>query len=144
MNEAWEIFPKRIRASGLTIYDSIVVGSELWIPSPELQAILSRALQGLNLTGLPLRTRSKRVKERVAEALGYPVPKTFLKTQPRFPGQCFDTYIQKSNNLQVWNEELSAIRRYVLIRVDDNSLVTGVRVVTGETLALLDTTGTLT
>jgi hypothetical protein len=31
-----------------------------------------------------------------------------------------------------------------MIRVGDNSLVTGVRVVTGETLALLDTTGTLT
>jgi hypothetical protein len=141
MSAPWRVFPKRIRASGLTIYDPIVVGSDLWIPSPELQAILSRALRGLNLTGLPLRTRSKRVKERVAQALGYPVPQTFLKRQPRFPGQCFDTYIQKSNNLQVWNEELSATRRYVLIRVDDNSLVSSVRVVTGETLAILDTTG---
>jgi hypothetical protein len=144
MSAPWTIFPKRIRASGLTIYDPIVVGSGLWIPSPELQAILDRALRGLNLTGLPLRTRSKRVKKRVAEALGYPVPKTFLKRRPRFPGQFFDTYIQKSNNLQVWNEELSATRRYVMIRVDDNSLVTSVRVVTGETLAILDTTGTLT
>jgi hypothetical protein len=144
MSAPWEVYPEIIRASKITIYDPIVIGSELWIPSPELQAILNRALRGLNLTGLPLRTRSKRVKERVAEALGYPVPKTFLKTQPRFMGQCFDTYIQKSNNLQVWNEELSATRRYVLIRVDDNSLVTSVRVVTGETLALLDTTGTLT
>jgi hypothetical protein len=141
MSAPWEVYPSRIRASKVTIYDPIVIGSELWIPSPELQAILNRALRGLNLTGLPLRTRSKRVKERVAEALGYPVPKTFLKTQPRFTGQCFDTYIQKSNNLQVWNEELSATRRYVLIRVDDNSLVASVRVVTGETLALLDTTG---
>jgi hypothetical protein len=144
MSKPWEIFPKRIRKSELTIYDPIVIGSKLWIPARELQAILTRALRGLNLTGLPLRTRSKRVKERVAEALGYPVPKAFLKTQPRFPGQCFDTYVQKSNNLQVWNEELSAIRRYVLIRVNDNYLVTGIRVVTGETLALLDTTGTLT
>jgi hypothetical protein len=144
MSGAWEIFPKRIRASGLTIYDPIVIGSELWIPAPELQAILNRALRGLNLTGLALRSRSKRVKECVAEALGYPVPQTFVKTQPRFPGQSFDTYIQKSNNLQVWNEELSATRRYVLVRVDDNSLVTSVKVVTGDTLALLDTTGTLT
>jgi hypothetical protein len=120
MSEAWEIFPNKIRKSGLTIYDSIVIGSELWIPAAELQAILNRALRGLNLTGLPLRTRSKRVKERVAEALGYPIPSTFLITQPRFPGQCFDTYIQKSNNLQVWNEKLSALRRYVIIRVDGN------------------------
>ncbi len=144
MSASWKMYLKKIRTSRLTIYDPVVVGSDLWIPSRELQAILNRALRGLNLTGLPLRTRSKRVKERVAEALGYPVPKTFLKTQPRFPGQCFDTYVQKSNNLQVWNEELSPTRRYVLIRVDDNLLVTCVRVVTGETLALLDTTGTLT
>jgi hypothetical protein len=99
MSASWKIYPKRIRASGLTIYDPIVIGSKLWVPSPELQTILNRALRGLNLTGLPLRTRSKRVKERVAKALGYPVPKTFLKTQPRFLGQCFDTYVQKSNNL---------------------------------------------
>jgi hypothetical protein len=84
------------------------------------------------------------VKERIAEALGYPVPNTFVRTKPRFSGQCFDTYIQKSNNLQIWNEELASIRRYVMIRVDDDCRVACVRVVTGETLALLDTTGTLT
>ncbi len=144
MCSAWDVFPEKIRAGGLTIYDPIAVGSELWIPAPELQTILNRALRGLNLAGLPLRTRSKRVKERVAEALGYPVPKTFARTQPRFLGQCFDTYIQKSNNLQLWNEEFSAMRRYALIQVDDNYLIKSVRVVTGETLALLDTTGTLT
>jgi hypothetical protein len=56
----------------------------------------------------------------------------------------FDIYRQKSNNLQVWNEELSPTRRYVLIRISDKDVVTRVRVVTGEALALLDTTGTLT
>jgi len=56
----------------------------------------------------------------------------------------FDTYVQKSNNLQVWNEKLSASRRYVLIRVSDSDVITRVKVVTGDTLALLDTTGTLT
>lgn len=76
--------------------------------------------------------------------LGYPIPASFEKTQPRFPGQLFDTYVQKSNNLQVWNEELSATRRYVLIRVSREDVVTRVKVVTGATLALLDTTGTLT
>lgn len=144
MSQPWKVFPRRIRSSRLTIYDPIEVGSELWVPSPELEAILGRALRGMDLSGLPLRTRSKRVKERVTKALGYPIPPTFKRTRPRFPGQCFDTYIQKSNNLQVWNEELSAIRRYVLIRVDDGYLITHVRAVTGETLALLDTTGTLT
>lgn len=56
----------------------------------------------------------------------------------------FDTYVQKSNNLQVWNEELSPTRRYVIIRVTDDDTITRVKVVTGDTLAELDTTGTLT
>jgi hypothetical protein len=56
----------------------------------------------------------------------------------------FDTYVQKSNNLQIWNEQISPIRRYVLIRVSDAGVVTSVRVVTGDVLAGLDTTGTLT
>jgi hypothetical protein len=140
-----QLFVATIRRSGLTIYDTIKVGDPaLWIPTPELQALLDAGLRGLSLKGLPLRTSSKVVKTKVCEVLGYPVPKSFKKTQPRFPGQLFDTYRQKSNNLQVWNEELSPTRRYVLIRVSDDDLVTRVRVVTGEALALLDATGTLT
>jgi hypothetical protein len=140
-----QLFVATIRRSGLTIYDTIKVGDPaLWIPTPELQALLDAGLRGLSLKGLPLRTSSKVVKTKVCEVLGYPVPKSFKKTQPRFPGQLFDTYRQKSNNLQVWNEELSPTRRYVLIRVSDDDVVTRVRVVTGEALALLDTTGTLT
>ncbi len=138
-------FVTAIRKSGLTIHDAIKVGDPaLWIPTPELQALLDAGLRGLSLTGLPLRTSSKVLKARVCEVLGYPVPKSFKKTEPRFPGQMFDTYRQKKNNLQVWNEELSPTRRYVLIRLSDDDVVTRVRVVTGEALALLDTTGTLT
>lgn len=138
-------FIATISASGLSIYDPIEVGDpKLWIPSEELEVILNEALKGLSLTGLPLRTRSKVVKQKVCSALGYPVPNSFEKTQPRFPGQCFDTYIQKSNNLQIWNEELSSVRRYVLIKVSNEDVVELVRVVTGDTLAVLDTTGTLT
>lgn len=141
--------PKRyveaIRAKSLSIYDRIEIGDpEIWIPTPELQWLLDEGLRGLSLMGLPLRTRSKVVKARICEILGYPVPPSFKKTQPRFPGQMFDTYTQKSNNLQVWNEELSASRRYVIIRVSDADIITRVKVVTGDTLALLDTTGTLT
>lgn len=141
--------PKRyvsaIRAKGLSIYDPITVGDpNLWIPTPELQALLDKGLRGLSLAGLPLRTRSKIVKTRVCEVLGYVAPASFKRSKPRFPGQLFDTYTQKSNNLQVWNEELSASRRYVIIRISDEDVVTRVRVVTGETLAFLDTTGTLT
>jgi len=134
-----------IRKSGLSIYNPIEIGDpELWIPAPELEAILDNGLHGISLAGLPNRTRSLVAKQHVCRVLGYPVPTSFQKTQPRFPGQLFDTYVQKSNNLQVWNEELSATRRYVLIRVSHESIITRVKVVTGETLALLDTTGTLT
>lgn len=141
--------PKRyvaaIARSGLTIYDAVEVGHPtLWIPSPQLEALLDRGLRGISLARLPLRTRSKIVKEHVCRALGYPVPSSFKRTKPRFPGQAFDTYTQKSNNLQVWNEELAPTRRYVIIRVSVGEVIARVKVVTGDTLALLDTTGTLT
>ena len=138
-------FVTAIKVSGLTIYDSITIGDpELWIPSPELEALLDAGLRGVSLAGLPLRTRSKVVKRRVCESLGYPVPRSFRKTQPRFPGQLLDTYAQKSNNLQVWNEELAPTRRYAIIRVSAEDVIERVRVVTGATLSALDTTGTLT
>lgn len=138
-------YVEAISASGRSIYDAIEVGDpELWIPTPELETLLDGSLRGISLAGLPLRTRSKVTKEHVCKALGYPVPASFKKTQPRFVGQLFDTYVQKSNNLQVWNEELSPTRRYVIIRVDDDDVICRVKVVTGEDLALLDTTGTLT
>jgi hypothetical protein len=138
-------FVSAIRRSGLTIYDRITVGDPvLWIPTSELQALLDKGMRGMSLAGLPNRTRSKAVKERVCQVLGYPVPRSFQRTQPRFPGQMFDTYSPKSNNLQVWNEPLVPTRRYVLIRVSDTHLVSRVKVVTGDVLALLDTTGTLT
>ncbi len=138
-------YAENIRKSGLTIYDPVVIGEpKLWIPTVELEAILDATLRGISLAGLPLRTRSKVVKEHVCRSLGYPVPSSFQKTKPRFPGQLFDTYVQKSNNLQVWNEELSPTRRYVLIRVSPDDEITRVKVVSGDRLALLDTTGTLT
>ncbi len=134
---------RTIAASGLSIYDSIEGLPELYIENSSLETILGNALQGLNLN-YPIRTRSKVLKSKVCEALGYPVPKSFRKTRPRFPGQNFDTYVQKANNLQIWNEEVSPGRRYVLVRIDKDHLVTKVRVVTGEVLAKYDSTGTLT
>jgi len=140
-----EGYVESIRESGLSIYDPVEIGDpRLWIPTPELEYLLNDGLVGISLAGLALRTRSKVVKEHVCERLGYPVPTSFQKTQPRFPGQVFDTYIQKSNNLQVWNENLAPGRRYVLIRVNENDLIVKVKVVTGDRLAMLDTTGTLT
>lgn len=136
---------RNIKKSGLSIYDPIEIGDpDLWIPTSELEALLDNRLQGISLAGLALRTRSKVAKEHVCRVLGYPVPSSFRKTQPRFPGQLFDTYVLKGNNLQVWNEELSPSRRYVILRVDGTDLITRVKVVYGEELAQLDTTGTLT
>ena len=138
-------YVEAIKASGLSIYDLIEVGDpHLWIPSPALEILLNDYLTGQSFSGLALRTRSKVAKTKVCEALGYPVPKSFVKTQPRFTGQFFDTYVQKSNNLQIWNEEPSATRRYVLIQVSADDIIQTVKVVTGATLSLLDTTGTLT
>ena len=131
--------------SGLGIYDDIEIGDPyLWIPSPELETLLNDGLEGNSVAGLPNRTRSKRVKEWICQILGYPTPHSFKRTQPRFPGQNFDVYVQKSNNLQIWNEEVSANRRYTIVRVDESDVITGVKVVTGNTLRRLDKTGTLT
>ena len=129
--------------SGKTIYDLLHETPEFFLPTVDLEAILRRGLIGLDLN-YPLRTRSKVLKTQICKILGYPVPKSFTKSKPRFPGQDFDTYIQKSNNLQIWNEEIIPTRRYAIIRVDANSRVTSVRVVTGEVIAKLDPTGTLT
>lgn len=138
-------FVRSIKDSGISIYDAIEIGDhQLWIPSPELEVLLNEGLQGSSLKGLPLRTRSKFVKQKVCESLGYPIPKSFRKTRSRFPGQCFDTYVQKSNNRQIWNEQLAPTGRYVMIRVLEDDQIIKVKVVAGDTLALLDTTGTLT
>lgn len=140
-----ESYVTAIKSSGLSIYDEVPIGHPtLWIPTPQLEQLLQNGLQGISLAGLPLRTRSKVVKESICHVLGYPTPKSFKKTRPRFPGQFFDTYIQKANNLQIWNQELSPSRRYVIIKVSDADEITRVKVVTGDTIAILDTTGKLT
>lgn len=138
-------YPKNIYASGLSIYDRIDPEDDyLYIPTVCLEKILSDAMVGLSLAGLPLRTRSKVVKEEICKALGYPIPKSFIKTQPRFFGQNFDVYTQKRLNVQIWNEEVDASRRYVFLRVNENDVITSVRVITGDLLVQYDRTGTLT
>ncbi len=134
-----------ISTSGLTIYDHVdPANPDLYIPIDDLQQILSDQMVGLSLSGYALRTRSKIVKTAICSALGYPTPKSFKKTQPRFLGQNFDVYTQKSLNVQIWNEEVDASRRYVFFRVNDSDIITAVRVITGEDLARYDKTGTLT
>lgn len=134
-----------IRASDATIYDANEPGSPGYFPATELEACLAEGLRGFSVEGLPLRTRSKRVKERICDVLGYPVPKSFkrVKAAARFPAQDFDVYVQSADNLQIWNATLSPTRRYVLVRESQGRLGR-VRVVAGADLAKLDTTGTLT
>ncbi len=137
--------PSRIADKGVSIYDPLDdENKDLWIPTAELERLLNKGLVGFSTKGLPLRTRSKVIKQEVCKILGYPIPKSFKKTQPRFPGQLFDTYIQKSDNLQIWNEDISLSRRYVIIKVSEDDIVEKVKVVTGRALLVLDTTGTLT
>ena len=138
-------YKNAIKSSGFDIYTPIEIGdAHFWIPTLHLETLLNQALTGLDLKGLALRTRSKVVKTAVCEALSYPVPKSFKKTQPRFFGQQLDTYTQKSNNLQIWNEELSPTRRYAIIQISNQDIVLKVKVVNGQELAQLDTTGTIT
>lgn len=138
-------YKNAIQLSGFDIYTPIEVGdANFWIPTIHLESLLNQTLIGINLDGLALRTRSKVIKMTVCEALGYPVPRAFKKTQPRFFGQQLDTYTQKSNNLQIWNEELSPTRRYAIIQISDQNIVLKVKVVSGQELGLLDKTGTIT
>ena len=137
--------PDEIASSGLTIYDSVPANRpDLFISAEQLEQLLEGALLGKNYGNMALRTRSKAVNQDICRALGYPIPKSFIKTKPRFPGQNFDKYVQKANNLQVWNDELDPTRRYVIIRQANDGTVSRVRVITGADLGLLDTTGTLT
>jgi len=138
-------YKHNIANSGKTIYDTLSPKDKgIWIPNKKLEKYLNRELKGIDLAKYPLRTRSKVIKSEICKALGYPVPASFQKTQPRFPGQNFDTYVQKSNNLQIWNESIDANRRYVLIRPNEDGKVDTVKVLTGSALSRLDKTGTLT
>lgn len=138
-------YPKNIQESGMSIYDIISpYDPQLYIPTQELEILLSNSIVGVSLAGLPLRTRSKVVKQEICKALGYPIPKSFRRTRPRFLGENFDVYTQKSLNVQIWNEDIDNNRRYVFLKVDDNDTITNVRVISGDQLIHLDRTGTLT
>lgn len=135
---------QKIANTLIDIFDLKSREADFYFTDEELAHLLKEHLIGISTQGLPNRTRSKLVKTEVCKALGYNVPKSFKKTQPRFLGQNFDTYVQKSLNLQIWNEEVSDDRRYVIIEVSDDDIITNVKVINGKILKLLDTTGTLT
>jgi hypothetical protein len=128
---------------GFDIYAPLGKHPDVVYSRQELEELLRLELAGSVFAG-PIRTRSKLAKEAVCRALGYPAPTSFKRVKPRFPGQDLDVYVQQHDNLQVWNEELSPTRRYVIIRVDDVGDVVAVRVAEGTELAAFDRTGTLT
>lgn len=136
-----KVFPivQRIKKSWLTIYDP-VVWTDLWVDNHLLQEILTDALSGKMIWTLPNRTRSKVLKSCVCEALWYPIPASFKKDQPRFLGQGFDIYVQKSNNLQIWNEAVSNERRYAVIQMLEDGSIWKIKVLWWVELAKLDTT----
>lgn len=53
-------------------------------------------------------------------------------------------YVQQSNNLQIWNDEISPTRRYAVLGMNPGNRVVAVRVIEGTQLAGFDKTGTLT
>jgi hypothetical protein len=128
---------------GFDIYEPLTAYPEVVYTTAELEALLRHALDG-QVFHAPIRTRAKLAKQVTAKALGYPVPKTLKKTNPRFPGQDLDVYVQQSDNLQIWNDEISPTRRYAILGLDADSRVYAVRVIEGVELAPLDRTGTLT
>ncbi len=142
-DEGGERVRAAIQQAGVSIYDDLGTRPDLVYDIADLEVRLGEALVGARWD-FPIRTRSKVAKEAVADALGYLVPSSFKKTQPRFPGQNLDISVQMADNLQIWNEEVDPQRRYALIRVLNDGTVTQVRVVTGEVIALWDRTGTLT
>ena len=66
--------------SGKTIYDSLRETPEYFLPGGDLESILRGGLMGLDLN-YPLRTRSKILKSRICEILGYPVPTSDLRKE---------------------------------------------------------------
>ncbi len=143
-------YKNSIQSSGYDIYEAISIGDEnLWIPLTQLEYLLNLGLVGQVLKNAqghsyPNRTRSKVLKTEVCKALGYPIPKSFKKRQPRFLGQQFDIFGQKANNLQIWNEPISPTRRYALVDISDSDEIRKVKVLSGQELMLLDKTGTIT
>lgn len=138
-------YRQKISASGKDIYVPIEFDDpHHWIPNQPLEALLNEGLRGISVAGLPNRTRSKAVKQSVCKALGYPVPESFKKTKPTFIGQQLDIASQKASNVQIYNEEISPTRRYAVIQVREDGGLGKVRVLSGQELAILDKTGTIT
>lgn len=144
--EAVESKKQLIRDAVMSMYDppSASASAEVYYTDEELLFAFAKGLIGESFAGLAIRTRSRVAKERACAIMGYVVPKSFKKTSPRFPNQNLDVMIQKQHNVQVWNQDIDHNRRYIIAKVNDDDIVTSVKLIHGKQLASYDTTGTLT
>lgn len=132
----------------------------------ELTFLLKESLLGLEIPlDLKIVQKSHWVKFRVLKALGYNVPsglrsKDARKYKPKFINQLLDIFVQKSNNLQVWNYiPYSNLKlegcwnkeglnfqdcRYLLVRHNSKGVITNIMIKSGKELKNWDNTGTKT
>ncbi|MEU6861184.1 hypothetical protein AB0B28_20190 [Glycomyces sp. NPDC046736] len=130
---------------GIDLYNEPATADSGYFYTPdELEMLLKAELVGRSdLAGLPVKTRGNVAKTLVCAALGYDAPKSFKRVSPRLPHPAIDVYAQQSNNLQIWNQEVDAERRYVILILSEREII-DVRVVAGADLAQFDKTGKLT
>lgn len=134
-----------IETEGMDVYSPpATAASDFFFAPDELEVLLRHELVGRrDLAGLAVRTRAVVAKRLVCTALGYDAPMSFKRVNPRLPHPAVDVYAQQSNNLQIWNEEVDAQRRYVILILDESEIL-DVRVIAGADLAQFDRTGKLT
>lgn len=112
----------------------------------QLRTALYKRFHGSTaLAGIAPKTRNKLAKEMACEALGYPIPRTFPRTRPRFLLDNFNISVQLSNNWQPTNQEsLEPTCRYAFVILGANEVVHDVVVIRGEELAKYNKTGVAT
>lgn len=115
------------------------------LSADELRRKLEKRFLGSDeLKDLPIKTRAKRARTMTCEALGWPIPESFPRQEPRFPKENFDIFIQAANNLQLWNRLVNVGQRYVIAVLDRTDLVKSIKVLSGFDISDLATSDTKT
>lgn len=106
-----------------------------YIPSDLLESYLSTELNGLDVSGMRNKTRSKYIKQNICELLGYGTVQRFKRGQKDIPGQVCDVFSLAANNMQVYNHKLDPHSRYIVVNIDRETMkVKNVRVTTSDVL----------
>ncbi len=118
----------------------------------ELKMIFNKLI-GKNIpSGLTIVQRKHWLTYEALKLLGYKKPeglrtKEARESKPKFRNQMMDIFVQKHNNLQVWNYipyiEKRHNCRYIIFKVDDEKVL-GLIIKTGKELKDWDVTGTKT